>query len=189
MMLLDIADLTAVKEWIEFGPEQERMSTSVYREKVEVYILGLVADSPVLRKLQEGDEISESEIRDLARLLEAQSLHITEERLRKVYDHKTARFIQFIRHILGLERLASWPETVTHAFDEFIARHTTFSALQIRFLQTLRTFILQTGKVERENLIAQPFTNLHPQGIRGMFEPSEIQEIMTFVKEIGQQTA
>lgn len=153
------------------------------------YIRGLVADSPVLRKLQEGDEISECEIRDLARLLEAQYLHITEDRLRKVYDHKTARFIQFIRHILGLERLGSWPETVTRAFDEFIARHTTFSALQIRFLQTLRTFILQTGKVERENLIAQPFTNLHPQGIRGLFEPSQIQEIMTFVQEIGQQAA
>ncbi len=61
MMLLDIADLTTVKEWIEFGPEQERMSTSVYREKVEEYIRGLVAENRVLRKLQEGEEISESE--------------------------------------------------------------------------------------------------------------------------------
>ena len=139
--------------------------------------------------LAKGEDISESEIRDLARLLEGQVLHVTEDRLRKVYDHKTARFIQFIRHILGLERLESWSETVTSAFDEFIAQHTTFSALQIRFLQTLKTFILQTGKVERENLIAQPFTNLHPQGIRGLFEPYQIQEIMTFVGEIGQQAA
>ena len=189
MMRLDIADLTAVKEWIEFGPEHERMTTSAYREKVEEYIRGLVAENRVLRKLKTGEEISKPEIRDLARLLEAQTLHITEDRLRKVYDHKTARFIQFMRHILGLEKLESWPETVTSAFDDFIARHTTFSALQIRFLQTLKTFILQTGKVERENLIAQPFTNLHPQGIRGLFEPSQIQEILSFVEEIGQQAA
>jgi type I restriction enzyme R subunit len=189
MVRLDIADLTAVKEWIEFGPEHERMTTSAYREKVETYIRGLVAENRVLQKLQEGEEISESEIRDLARLLEGQVLHVTEDRLRKVYDHKTARFIQFIRHILGLEKLESWSETITHAFDEFIAQHTTFSALQMRFLQTLKTFILQTGKVERENLIAQPFTNLHPQGIRGLFLPSQIQEIMSFVEEIGQQAA
>ena len=189
MMRLDIAELTAVKEWIEFGPEHERMTTSAYREKVEAYIHGLVAENRVLRKLKTGEEISKPEIRDLARLLEAQTLHITEDRLRKVYDHKTARFIQFMRHILGLEKLESWPETVTSAFDDFIARHTTFSALQIRFLQTLKTFILQTGKVERENLIAQPFTNLHPQGIRGLFEPSQIQEILSFVEEIGQQAA
>ena len=189
MMRLDIADLMAVKEWIEFGPEHERMTTSAYREKVEDYILGLVDENRVLRKLKTGEEISESDIMNLARLLEAQALHITEDRLRKVYDHKTARFIQFMRHILGLEKLESWPETVTSAFDDFIARHTTFSALQIRFLQTLKTFILQTGKVERENLIAQPFTNLHPQGIRGLFESSQIQEIMTFVEEIGQQAA
>ena len=44
-------------------------------------------------------------------------------------------------------------------------------------------------KVERENLIAQPFTNLHPHGIRGLFEPSQIQEIMIFVEEIGEQAA
>jgi len=106
-----------------------------------------------------------------------------------IHEINTARFIRFMRHILGLEKLESWPETVTSAFDDFIARHTTFSALQIRFLQTLKTFILQTGKVERENLITQPFTNLHPQGIRGLFEPSQIQEIMTFVEEIGQQAA
>ena len=143
----------------------------------------------MLRKLKTGEEISESDIMNLARLLAAQALHITEDKLRKVYDHKTARFIQFMRHILGLEKLESWPETVTSAFDDFIARHTTFSALQIRFLQTLKTFILQTGKVERENLIAQPFTNIHPQGIRGLFEASQIQEIMTFVEKIGQHAA
>jgi len=189
MMKLDIEDLLTVKEWIEFGPDHERMTTSAYRERVESHIRGLVAENEVLQKLKAGRGISKSEIRDLAHLLEAQSPHVTEDLLRKVYDHKTARFIQFIRHILGLEKLEPWSETVTHAFDEFIAQHTTFSSLQIRFLQTLKTFILQTGKVERENLIAQPFTNLHPQGVRGVFQPSEIEEIMGFVGEIGQKAA
>jgi len=165
------------------------MTTSAYRERMEAHIRGLVAENEVLQKLKAGTGISKSEIRDLAHLLEAQSPHVTEDLLRKVYDHKTARFIQFIRHILGLEKLEPWSETVTGAFDEFIAQHTTFSSLQIRFLQTLKTFILQTGKVERENLIAQPFTNLHPEGIRGVFQPSEIEEIMGFVGEIGQRAA
>ncbi|MDY6990078.1 MAG: DEAD/DEAH box helicase family protein, partial [Thermodesulfobacteriota bacterium] len=189
MMTLDIEDFLTVKEWVEFGPDRERMSTWAYRERVEAHIRALVAENKVLQKLKAGRPISEPEIRELAHLLEAQSPHVTEDLLRKVYDHKTARFIQFIRHILGLEKLEPWSETVTHAFDAFIAQHTTFSSLQIQFLQTLKTFILQTGKVEKENLIAQPFTNLHPQGIRGVFQPSEIEEIMGFVGEIGQKAA
>ena len=38
MLELNIADLTTIKEWIEFGPDHERMTTSTYREKIEEYI-------------------------------------------------------------------------------------------------------------------------------------------------------
>ena len=117
------------------------------------------------------------EIHELARLLEEQSLHVTEDILRRVYDHKTARFIQFMRHILGLKRLESWSETVTAAFDAFIAEHNTLTEQRIKFLQTLKTFILQTGKVERHQLIEAPFTSIHPRGIRGVFRPEEINEV------------
>lgn len=103
---------------------------------------------------------------------------------RRVYDHKTAKFLQFIRHILGLEQLQAWEATVTGVFEEFIARHTTLTALQIRFLQTLRTFILKTGKLEKKDLIEAPFTRLHPNGIRGVFKSGEIDEILHFSKEI-----
>ena len=189
MVHLDIADLVAVKEWIEFGPEHERMTSSAYREKVEAYVRDLVANNLVLQKIKNGEEVSDTEIQDLINLLQQQDLPVTEETLRKVYDHKTAHFLQFMRHILGLEKLESWSETVTKAFDAFIAEHNTFTALQVQFLQTLRTFMLQTGKAEKEHLIAPPFTNLHPQGIRGLFAKHEIQEILTFVEEIGQQAA
>jgi type I restriction enzyme R subunit len=181
IMKLNIKDLVMVKEWIEFGPEHERLSTSAYRDKVEAYVRELLADNPVLQKIQAGETVTGEELDDLARLLESSDAHVTEDLLRKVYDHRSAHFLQFIRHILGLEKLDSWPSTVTRAFDDFISAHTTLTALQIRFLQTLRTFILQTGKVRREDLIDAPFTQLHPDGIRGIFPPAGIQEILTMV--------
>ncbi len=51
------------------------------------------------------------------RLLHAEHPHITEDLLRQVYKNRKARFIQFIRHILGIEILKSFPETVSEAFD------------------------------------------------------------------------
>lgn len=180
MMKLQLKDLTVIKERVEFGPEHERMTSRAYRERVEAYILSLVDENPVLRRIQAGEQVSDAEVMALARLLQNQDPYVTVELLRKVYDHKTARFIQFMRHILGLEKLDSLSETVARAFDDFIARHSTFTALQIQFLQTLRTFILQTGTVAKKDLINAPFTRLHPEGIRGMFRPGEIDEILQF---------
>ena len=40
------------------------------------------------------------------------------------------------------------------------------------------TFILQTGRIEREDLIAAPFTQIHPRGIRGIFNPGEIDKVI-----------
>lgn len=184
MMELDITDLVAVKEWVEVGPDRERMPVEAYREKVESYIHDLVDENPVLQKIQAGEGVSDAEVIELAGLLQSQDPYITEDLLRQVYHHKTARFVRFIRHILNLEALEDWSETVTHAFDAFIVEHNTFSALQIQFLQTLRTFILQNGKVEKRDLIAAPFTQIHPQGIRGVFRPQEINEILTFTEKL-----
>jgi len=50
--------------------------------------------------------------------------------------------------------------------------------LQIRLLKTLQTFIFHTGTVERNHLIDAPFTSIHPQGIRGVFKPDEIKEVI-----------
>lgn len=184
VMKLSLSDLTAEKKYIEFGPKNERMTTLAYREKVEQFIRDLEANNEVIQKLKAGAEISKSEIKNLAELLESQRVPVTEELLRKVYDHKTASFIQFIQHILGLKKLESWTETIEAKFDEFIKRHNTFGHLQIQFLQTLKTFILQNRKVERQNLVDRPFTQIHPNGIRGVFKPSEIDEVVEFIERL-----
>jgi type I restriction enzyme R subunit len=178
IMKLDLADLLAEKEWIEVGPEHERMTSSAYRARVEAYVQQLVASNPLVAKVRAGESLTDAEIHELADLLERHDPHITVELLRKAYNHRCATFVRLLRHALGVERLESWPETVTQAFDAFIAAHTTLSGLQIRFLQTLRTFILQTGRLAKQDLVAPPFTQIHPRGIRGVFQPSQIDEIM-----------
>ncbi len=181
---LDIDDLVAEKEWIEVGPEHERMTSQVYRDRVEAYVRDLAARHPVLAKIRAGDEVTEAEIAALGAELERHDPHVTLEALRKVYDHRTASLVRLLRHVLGLERLEPWSAAVTRAFDEFILAHNTLSALQIRFLQTLKTFVLQTGKVSREDLVNAPFTQIHPRGIRGVFRPSELEEVVTLATSL-----
>jgi len=104
--------------------------------------------------------------------------------LRQIYDNRTVNFLRLIRHVLGLEHIASWEESVSERFDQFIAAHTDLTSKQIMFLRTLRTFILQQRRLEKRDLVDEPFTRLHPSGIQGLFTDAEIEEILSLAREL-----
>ncbi|MFC2080868.1 DEAD/DEAH box helicase family protein [Bacteroidota bacterium] len=181
---LDIKDELAEKKYVEFGPEHERMTVKKYREKVESIIIEMVDSNFVLQKLQRGQDISEQEIEQLAKILESRDPWVTEELLQSVYDNRRARFIQFVKFIMGLEELKSFTEEVSEAFDSFIAQHNRYSEQQIQFILTLKTFLLKKGALDKKDLVHEPFTKLSPDGILGIFKPSEIEEIINFTKQL-----
>ena len=182
---LDLTDTLHFKDWVEFGPQHEAVSISRYREMVETLIAELTQHNPILSKIKNGKAISADEAEKLAELLHAEHPHITEELLRQAYKNRKARFIQFIRHILGIEILKSFPETVSEAFEQFIRQHTNLSSRQLEFLNLLKNFIVEREKVEKKDLINAPFTVIHPQGIRGVFSPSEINEILALTQTLA----
>lgn len=47
----------------------------------------------------------------------------------------------------------------------------------------------QNGKVEKQDLINDPFTRIHPKGIRGIFEPGQIDEIVAFTEKMCPKAA
>ena len=182
---LDLADELHKKEWVEFGPQHEAVSVSRYREMVEALIVELTEHNPVLKKVKNGEDVSNDEANELAELLHEEHPHITEALLRQVYKNRKAHFIQFIRHILGIEVLQSFPDTVSAAFDRFIRAHTTLNSRQLEFLGLLKSFIVEREKVEKRDLINTPFTVIHPQGIRGVFSPAEINEILQLTERLA----
>lgn len=182
---LDLIDELHKKEWVEFGPQNEAVSITHYREMVEELITQLTAHNPVLQKIKNGEAVSSDEASELAELLHEEHPHITEDLLRQVYQNRKARFIQFIRHILGIEVLKSFPEEVGAAFDQFIRAHNTLSIRQLEFLNLLKNFIIEREKVKKKDLISAPFTVIHPQGIRGVFTPAEINEILLLTQRLA----
>jgi type I restriction enzyme R subunit len=182
---LDLTDLVKTKETVEFGPEHESVSISRYKEMVEALILEMTESNPVLIKIKKGQAVSEEEAKELSDLLLEEHPHITEELLRNVYKNRKAKFLQFIRHILGLEVLESYPETVSRAFEQFIHEHTNLTSRQMDFLNLLKDFIIERENITRRNLIESPFTRIHPDGIRGLFTPTEISEILELTEKVA----
>ena len=165
--------------------KDRRIYVATYREMVEALIVELTDHNPVLLKIRNGEVVTESEATELAELLHAEHPHITEQLLQQVYQNRKARFLQFIRHILGIEVLKSFPETVAETFDQFIQQHSNLNSRQLEFLSLLKGFILEREKVEKKDLISSPFTILHPQGIRGIFSPTEINDILTLTTALA----
>ncbi|MDF2652284.1 MAG: Type site-specific deoxyribonuclease, partial [Paenibacillus sp.] len=162
---LDLKDVLKTKEMVEFGPEHSVVSVSKYREMVEKLIMELTESNRILQKIKAKQDITDTEAQELAVLLHHEHPHVTEDLLKSVYRNRKAKFLQFIRHILGLEVLESFPEIVTKAFEQFIQSHTNLSSRQLDFLNLLKEFILDKETVQKRDLIKSPFTVLHPLGI------------------------
>ncbi|MFT5112687.1 MAG: type I site-specific restriction endonuclease [Parasphingorhabdus sp.] len=182
---LDLIDELHRKEKVEFGPQHESVSISRYREMVETMIVELTAHNPILQKIQNGLAVSGIEAAELAEMLHAEHPHITENLLHQVYKNRKAHFIQFIRHILDIEILKSFPDTVSDAFEQFIQQHNNLTSRQLEFLNLLKGFITERERVEKRDHINAPFTVIHPQGIRGVFNPSEINEILQLTERLA----
>ncbi len=181
---LNLKDFLVSKEMVEFGPEHEALSVARYRELVEERIRELTDHNPILQKLKAGQTMTEAEAAELAELLHEERPNITLELLRRVYQNRKARFEQFILHILGIEVLESFPQTVSKSIDLFIAEHPNLTARQLEFLHLLRDYLIERGELQKRDLIQAPFTLLHPSGIRGVFSPNEIEEILVLTEKL-----
>jgi len=182
----DLKDITSEKMYIKFGPANERVTIQKYRDKVEELVKKLELDNETLQKIKNGDSVTQEEIEDLAQTLAEYEPYPTEENLQKAYDARQVRFLDLIKYIMGIGGLVTFPEKVTEAFAEFIADHNTLTAKQIQFLSTLQTFIIENGSLSKKDLVQEPFTKIHENGILGLFDKYMQTEILNFTNQIFQ---
>ncbi|MDQ1340691.1 MAG: type restriction enzyme subunit [Campylobacterota bacterium] len=180
----DFEDIIKEKEFVEFGADRESVSITKYKEMVENKIAELLDKNPILQKLKNAQAITHDEIETLAQTLHDEDPYITIDLLRRVYMNKKAPFLKFIKHILGVEELKNFPDTVSESFDKFIQIHPTLTTTQLKFLELLKNYIIDNGDITKKDLIQAPFTVIHPSGIRGVFTPIEIEEILQITQEL-----
>ncbi|PCH52981.1 MAG: hypothetical protein COC22_03310 [Flavobacteriaceae bacterium] len=181
---LDLDDAIRIRDQIEFGPERERASVEEYRRRVEERFAQVIRENPELERIANGLPIAESDLHGLALYLRSLDLEITEENLKCAYDNRAASFLQLIRKAIGLEELPERTKTISDEFDSFIVIHNDFSSDQVGFVMTLKTFLIQRGGAEKRDLVNAPFTHFHRDGIRGLFQPSQIDEIIGLIDRI-----
>jgi type I restriction enzyme R subunit len=182
---LDFEDSIAVKQKLQIDMSSSAIHTENYRKQVEALLSEIEQEQPVLQRIKQGQPVSDEELEQLSAFLATEPWGIDTAHLYRVYNTPRVDFIHLIRHIFGIETLQSYPEVVNEAFTQFIQQHSTLDSRQLEFLNLLKGFMIERRAVSKKDLIGAPFTVLHSQGIRGLFKPAEIDEILQLTERLA----
>ena len=122
------------------------------------------------------------DLEELERLLFASAEVGSRERFEKVFGHQQS-LGAFIRSLVGLDR-----EAATEAFGEFL-HNTTYSATQIRFIDQVISYLTQNGTMDPGLLYEPPFTDIHDEGLDGVFGDDGATRIINLLEKIRSHAA
>jgi type I restriction enzyme, R subunit len=152
-----------------------------YRMKVERFIRDH-ADHITINKLRMNRQITRQDLDELERLLFTAEEVGNRERFEKAFGHQQS-LGAFIRSLVGLDR-----EAASEAFGEFL-HGTTYSATQIRFIDQVISYLTQNGTMDPGLLYEPPFTDMHTEGLDGVFGDVGATKIIHLLEEINLKAA
>ncbi len=152
-----------------------------YRLKVERFIRDH-ASHITINKLRMNRQITRQDLEELERLLFTADEVESRERFEQVFGHQQSLGM-FIRKLVGLDR-----EAASEAFGEFL-HNTTYSATQIRFIDQVVSYLTQNGSMDPGLLYEPPFTDLHTEGLDGLFGDAGAPRIIHLLQDIELRAA
>ncbi|MES9988120.1 MAG: DEAD/DEAH box helicase family protein [Candidatus Thiodiazotropha endolucinida] len=169
-------EMTGVREnegvYIPNGNDLE-----IYRRKVEAYVREHENDLTIQR-IKRNLPITQQDLDVLEnKLFEASGLENRDRYLETIHPDKSLGI--FIRELVGLDRNAA-----KEAFADYLDE-THFNPQQIRFVNTIIDFLTQRGVMSPAQLAQPPFSDIHFEGVFGLFDDEDVSKLTGSIKKIG----
>ncbi|HBY85872.1 MAG TPA: restriction endonuclease subunit R [Colwellia sp.] len=171
--LLDVRENEGVYN-ISSGNELE-----LYRKKVESYIKEN-QDNLTIQRIKRNQPITKLDLAELDnKLFEASGIGDIETYQSTIHPDKSLGV--FIRELVGLDRGAA-----KEAFADYLD-DAKFNSQQIRFVNTIIDFLTQNGVMSPAMLAKPPFSDIHFEGVFGLFEDSVVMDLRNRIKRVEAQ--
>jgi type I restriction enzyme, R subunit len=160
------------------------MDMEAYRRRLHAVLEPLFAEN---RHTQENPRqvkpVSEVEMKSILSMAVAQVPNVEYDDLLEFYP-EAAPLEVILRSIVGMEI-----EVVKDKFAEFQSKY-RLEAMQSHFLTTLQRIISKNGSIKIAQLYDAPFTDLHANGLDGVFNDNDeqIDAIIDIVKTFDPET-
>lgn len=168
----EFGEAMVVREFIPGYGDREN-----YRLKVERFVRDH-KDHITIRRLMQNKPITAGDIQGFEEILFSEQGVGTRDQFEKTFGKQSLG--KFIRSIVGLDR-----EAAKEAFGDFLIGK-KLSADQITFINQIVEHLVKNGVMNLEKLFEQPFTDLHAEGLAGVF-PNDAERIIALVEDINRR--
>jgi type I restriction enzyme, R subunit len=148
-----------------------------YKDRVESYVR-THSNHLVIQKLRTNKPITETEINALESILFDGATVGSKQDYIDTYGDKPLGV--FIRSIVGLE-IAAAQDT----FAEFIQTG-SLKADQMTFINNIISYLTKNGMIDKAMLFKPPFTNIHQDGLIGVFDETHANKVIQLVHEVNE---
>lgn len=147
-----------------------------YKDRVESYVRSH-SDHLVIQKLKTNKAITASEINTLEAILFDGTTVGTKQDYIDTYGEKPLG--EFIRSIVGLDVNAAQA-----AFADFIQAG-NLAAKQMTFINSIIKYLTKNGMIDKGMLFDSPFTNIHHEGLLGVFDEASATKIIKLIDRVN----
>lgn len=148
-----------------------------YKDRVESYVRNH-SNHLVIQKLKTNKPITQTEINALEAILFDGNTVGTKQEYIETYGDQPLGV--FIRKILGLEVSAA-----QEAFTEFLQAG-NLKADQLTFINNIISYLSKNGVIDKAMLFEPPFTNIHHDGLVGVFDNINAIKIIQLVSLVNE---
>jgi type I restriction enzyme R subunit len=160
----------------EFGQDG---GLELYRKKVESYIKEN-QDNLTIQRIKRNQPITKLDLEELDnKLFEASGIDNIETYQSTIHPDKSLGV--FIRELVGLDRGAA-----KEAFADYLDE-AKFNSQQIRFVNTIIDFLTQNGVMSPAMLAKPPFSDIHFEGVFGLFDDGAVMDLRNRIKRVEAQ--
>lgn len=169
----DHLDVGGVREH-DLIPAYGRLQS--YKDRVESYVRKH-SDHLVIRKLKTNKPITSTEINSLESILfDGKTVGTKQDYIDSYGDQPLG---VFVRSIVGLDANAA-----QDAFADFIQTG-ALSADQMTFIKNIISYLTKNGTIDKGMLFEPPFTNLHQDGLVGVFDDAAAMKVIKLIERVN----
>ncbi|GAA4888528.1 DEAD/DEAH box helicase family protein [Ferrimonas pelagia] len=179
--IIDVKEDRAEYQVDEVKTDIRTVDYQIYKQAVEQTLQPLFDTNPVLQQIRAGEPVRESELATLNALVHTQNPNVDLNTLKEFFPDSTARLDQLLRTLIGMDKAA-----IEHAFTAFVQQvYTQLNSRQQRFINLLKSHLVRYGAIEIAQLYEAPFTQVHDEGLDGVFNETQADVIVQFIERFN----
>jgi len=180
-------DLVVKREYVEIGPEGERVDIDDYQTQWESTVQSLLKVDPLIQKVKAGEELTDIEIQKLAEKLNSPEFYFNEANLRAAYHYPQGTVAEFIKAALKIYDLPTEEQLLERKINDLfeawlVAKN--FNSERSKILRMIKSQYLANKEKVDISIFNQPLFNQFG-GLTNILKILGEKEIQNTVQELN----